>query len=40
MYTLLKASPARQREAQKARDNRAEIVKAPSQKPHGHHHRH
>ncbi|HKD26258.1 MAG TPA: multicopper oxidase domain-containing protein [Xanthobacteraceae bacterium] len=31
MYLSPKASPARQREAQKARDNRAEIVKALSQ---------
>ena len=31
MYSLHKASPARQREAQAARDNRAEIVKALSQ---------
>src|ERR1700749_1204930 len=31
MYISPKASPARQREAQKARDNRAEIVKALSQ---------
>src|SRR5215470_20223043 len=30
MYLSPKASPARQREAQKARDNRAEIVKALS----------
>ena len=33
MYISKKASPARQREAQKARDNRAEIVKALLDRP-------